>query len=75
MNVNQRRLLFAISEAQPCDFATLSVSTRMATDFLSVALDDLQDRGFVNLRDGRYRLTAGVLDHLHQTTGRTALSP
>ena len=74
MNGIQRRLLFAIGEAQPCEFASLSMNTRMPTQFLHTALDDLQGRGFVNLHNGRYTLTPGVLDFLLNITERSAVN-
>ena len=66
MNVADKILLVAIGECEPGSFAEISLSTRMATDYLGLQLDDLQTRGFIHLRHGRYTLAKGVREGLLQ---------
>ena len=66
MNTSEKMLLFAISESQPANFAEISCRTQMATDFLGLKLDDLTDRGFIHLWDGRYSLARGVKEAILQ---------
>ena len=64
MNLSEKMLLVAISESEPISFAEISCRSQMATDFLGLKLDDLTDRGFVHLWDGRYSLAKGVRESL-----------
>lgn len=73
MNQSEKLLLFAIGEAQPCTFAEISMLTRKPTASLLMRLDELQDRGFITRRDGKYSLVAGVKDHLVSITEGAAV--
>lgn len=64
MRADDRYLLCAIAEGEPCTFADISFRSKMATDFLGPRLDDLQTRGFILLHDNQYSLAKGVRDHL-----------
>jgi predicted transcriptional regulator len=66
MNADDKRLLYAISESEPASFADISFRTRKETIFLGFKLDDLQHRGFIRLRDGKFSLAKGVKESLLQ---------
>ena len=66
MNLSEKMLLFAISETQPATFAELSIRSQMATEFLSLKLDDLTDRGFIRIWNGEYSLARGVKEAILQ---------
>lgn len=64
MNVAEIQLLCIISETQPTSYANLSMNSRLASHFLRPKLHDLADRGYIRLREGRYRLAKGVKETL-----------
>ena len=64
--IDEKRVLFELLNG-PKDFAALSFSTRMATDFLAATLDSLVLRGFLERTGCNYRLAQGVREHLIET--------